>query len=84
VNTQGVRQPDAWAQFVKLTAEARQRNLALSNTKAKVSSTGTFSVDNRQSVSGKSNANFVNNLSFTASAPINKNKTLGRLFDAYA
>jgi hypothetical protein len=84
VNTQGVRQPDAWAQFVKLTAEARQRNQALSNTKAKDSATGTFSIDNRQSVSGKPKVNFVNNLSFSATAPINNNKTLGRLFDAYA
>lgn len=84
MNTQGVRQTDAWAQFVKLTAQARQRNQSLSNTKAQISSTGTFSVDNRQSVSQSSQVNNVKKLSFSVSAPINNNKTLGRLFDAYA
>lgn len=84
MNTQGIRSNnDSWAQFVKLTQEARMRNQGIST------QTGTASQVNRTvsktttAVLGSQSVPFAKNISFNSAVPKVNSKILGGMFDTY-
>lgn len=83
MNTQGIgNSSDGWAQFVKLTQEARLRNKGIQNESV------TFSVNSKiaagSTATQEKTAPIARNNSFMRGEPQVKAKILGGLFDAYA
>ncbi|NLE02468.1 MAG: hypothetical protein GX640_21605 [Fibrobacter sp.] len=78
MNTVGVKNSDAWAQFMKLTQDARVRNTSLSNVQ-KTSSTksGGILQATPRSVIGNMEL-------YRTKQPQTKSPVLGGRFDAYA
>lgn len=78
MNTKGISSGDAWAQFMKLTQEARVRNSGLAH-----SST---SVSGPKKTSGKTKPSplVLSGGSYNKSKPDVKRVILGGKFDAYA
>jgi hypothetical protein len=85
VNTQGIQSNnDSWAQFVKLTQDARKRNQGISTqtgTASQVNRTVTKTTD---AVFQSQSVPFAKNISFDSAVPKVQSKILGGMFDTYA
>lgn len=81
MNTQGIGKQDSWAQFMKLTQDARLRNTGFAEKSQKVSSARSTTTDASQlrplSLSLKG-------ISYSSGEPEVKKVILGGKFDAYA
>ncbi len=78
MNTNGISRDDAWAQFMKLTQEARVRNSGLAHSSTSVSGT------KKESVRANPSPLVLNGVSYNKSKPDVKKVILGGKFDAYA
>ncbi len=78
MNTKGISGDDGWAQFIKLTQEARVRNSGLANSSSSVSGS------KKASARTNSLPLVLNGVSYNKGKPDVKRVILGGKFDAYA
>ncbi|NLL12985.1 MAG: hypothetical protein GX267_06255 [Fibrobacter sp.] len=78
MNTNGISRDDAWAQFMKLTQEARVRNSGLAHSSTSVSTS------KKESAKATRLPLILNGASYNMSKPDVKRVILGGKFDAYA
>ncbi|HEX3020508.1 MAG TPA: hypothetical protein VHP36_09405 [Chitinispirillaceae bacterium] len=80
MNTHAIGKGDAWAQFIKLTREARVRNSGLTSGASKTSVSNSKTASSRPATSPL----IINGASYNQSKPDVKRIILGGQFDAYA
>ncbi len=78
MNTKAISRDDAWAQFMKLTQEARVRNSGLAHSSTSVSGS------KKESVRTNPSPLILSGVSYNKSKPDAKRVILGGKFDAYA
>jgi hypothetical protein len=85
VNTQGIRNNnDTWAQFMKLTQEARSRNQGIAAVPVKNSVNRVNTAKVLSQINQNPATSFVNKSSFISDKPAVKTKIVGGLVDTYA
>jgi hypothetical protein len=84
VNTQGVQSNnDSWAQFVKLTQDARKRNQGISTQTGTASQVNRTASNTTAAVFQSQSVPFAKNVSFNNEVPKVQSKILGGMFDTY-
>lgn len=84
MNTQAVSgNSDSWAQFMKLTQDARKRNQGISTQSATASQVNRTVSKTTAALFQSQTVPFAKNVSFNSAVPKVQSKILGGMFDTY-